>query len=364
MTLGLTIPNEKSYEQKTAWVYLINLGFYFIPLYFMHGQWLNITIAILLLVPFIIGYFWAYNCSKERALKPIGLMFVTAIASSFVSSGAISLFSFCCFFIGFFYSLRTAILSFIGLSILLLVIDISMDYTGYFFTFYGMGICLGVGVFGVIEQNRQRIKRQQQQSKDEVANLATALERERIGRDLHDVMGHHLAAIALKAELADKLIASGKIDLAQQQIHQVSVITRDCLSQTRHTVSGYKHQGLTHTLNTLANTLRDNAIAVSIEGTFPKLSELIESQISLLLTELINNTIKHSHATHCTLRIEQSPNCLKINFIENVPVKTITKGNGLTGIQERVTLLHGTIDYQLIPHYKVSIQLPLSESVR
>ncbi|MGX9463210.1 sensor histidine kinase [Shewanella sp. A14] len=364
MTSCLSSNYEKSYEQKTAWVYLINLGFYFIPLYFMAGQWLKISIAIALLVPFIISYFWAYNSPKEHVLKPIVLMVVTAITSSFFSSGAISLFSFCCFFIGLFYSLRTAILSFLVLSILLFVIDIIMDYPSYFFTFYGMGICLGVGVFGVIEQNRQRIKRQQQQSKDEIANLATALERERIGRDLHDVMGHHLAAIALKAELADKFIASGKIDLAQQQIHQVSVITRDCLSQIRHTVSNYKHQGLTHTLNTLANTLRDNAIAVSIEGTFPKLSELMESQISLLLTELINNTIKHSQATHCTLHIEASQGWLKLNFIENAPVKAISEGNGLTGIQERITLLHGIINYQLIPHYKVSIQLPLSEPVQ
>ena len=112
MTSCLSSNNEKSYEQRTAWVYLINLGFYFIPLYFMGGQWLKITIAIGLLVPFIIGYFWAYNSSKEQALKPIGLMFFTAIASSFVSSGAISLFSFCCFFVGFFYSLRHCYIEF------------------------------------------------------------------------------------------------------------------------------------------------------------------------------------------------------------------------------------------------------------
>ncbi|QDE29780.1 histidine kinase [Shewanella polaris] len=362
MTICLSSNNEKSYEQKTAWVYLINLGFYFIPLYFMGDQWLTITLAILLLIPFIIGYFWAYNNSTEQAFKPILLMLFIAIISGFLTSGAISLFSFCCFFIGFFYSLRTAILSFIGISLLLLAIDLWVGYPGYFFTFYGMGICLGVGVFGVIEQKRQQIKRQQQQSKDEVTHLATALERERIARDLHDVMGHHLASIALKAELADKLISAGKTEQAQQQISQVSQITRDCLSQIRQTVSDYKHQRLSQTLKTLTQTLRDKSIAVTIKGQCPKLNELTESQLCLMLTELVNNTIKHSQADHCTILTQTTTDKVLLQYMENRAVKVLTEGNGLKGIKERAALLNGDVQFQLSPQFVVSITLPLIES--
>jgi two-component system sensor histidine kinase DesK len=362
MTSYLSSNNEKSYEQKNAWVYLINLGFYFIPLYFMRDQWLKIAMSVALLVPFIIGYFWAYNSSKEHALKPIGLMFLTAIASSFVSSGAISLFSFFCFFIGFFYSRRTAILSLFGISVLLFSINFIVDYQAYYFAFYGTGLCLVVGLFGVIEQNRQRIKRQQQQSKDEITHLATALERERIGRDLHDIMGHHLAAIALKAELADKLISGGKTEQAQQQISQVSQITRDCLSQIRQTVTDYKHQGLVQTLNTLAQILRDKTIAVTLAGQWPKLNELTESQLSLMLTELVNNTIKHSQATNCTILTQVEQNRLVIQYVENSAVTAFTEGNGLKGIKERAALLHADVQYQLSPQFVVSITLPLAES--
>ena len=78
MTSGLTHNKQKSFEQKTAWVYLINLGFYFIPLFFMDGQWLKITLAVALLVPFVFGYFWAYNNTKEQAHKPILLMLLVA----------------------------------------------------------------------------------------------------------------------------------------------------------------------------------------------------------------------------------------------------------------------------------------------
>jgi two-component system sensor histidine kinase DesK len=282
-------------------------------------------------------------------------MLVTAIASGFLTSGAISLFSFCCFFIGFFYSLRTAILSFIELSILLVSIDLWMGYSGYLFTFYGMGICFGVGVFGVIEQNRQQIKRQQLQSKDEITHLATALERERIARDLHDVMGHHLASIALKAELADKLISAGKTEPAQQQISQVSQITRDCLSQIRQTVTDYKHQGL-------AQTLRDKAIGITLAGQWPKLNELTESLLSLMLTERANNTIKHSNAEQCTILTQVERNRHMIQYFENSAVKKFTEGNGLKGIKERATLLHADVQSQLSPQIVVTITLLLAES--
>ncbi|GGP56827.1 two-component sensor histidine kinase [Shewanella algicola] len=361
MTSCLSPNNEKSYEQKTAWVYLINLGFYFIPLFFMDGQWLKITLAVALLIPFVIGYFWAYNNSTEHAYKPILFMLIIAIAAGWLTSGAISLFSFCCFFIGFFYSLRTAILSFIGISVLLLTINLWVGYSGYYFTFYGMGICLGVGVFGVIERKRQQIKRQQQQSNDEITQLATSLERERIARDLHDVMGHHLASIALKAELADKLISAGKTEQAQLQINQVSQITRDCLSQIRHTVTDYKHQGISQTTHTLSQMLRDKSIAVTIEGQWPKLNNLAESQLCLMLTELVNNTLKHSKTDHCKMAIQTIDNQLQLQYIENTSIKSLTEGNGLKGIRERAALLHADVQYQFSPQFIVTINLPLTE---
>ncbi len=361
MTSGLTHNKQKSFEQKTAWVYLINLGFYFIPLFFMDGQWLKITLAVALLVPFVFGYFWAYNNTKEQAHKPILLMLLVAVTSGFLTSGSMSLFSFCCFFIGFFYSKRTVILGYIAISLLLLTINIIVGYSGYFFTFYGMGICLIVGLLGVIEQHRQRIKRQQQQSKDEITQLATSLERERIARDLHDVMGHHLASIALKAELADKLISAGKTEQAQLQINQVSQITRDCLSQIRQTVTDYKHQGLSQTTRTLSQMLRDKSIAVTIEGQWPKLTNLAESQLCLMLTELVNNTLKHSQADHCTIAIQTVDNQLQLQYIENSPIKHLTEGNGLKGIKERAALLHADVQYQLNPQFIVTITLPLTE---
>ena len=351
---------EKSYEQKTAWVYLLNLGFYFIPLFFMQGQWLNIIVALLILVPFIFGYFWAYNSTTQKAHYPITLMLTCAIVATPFTSGTISLFSFVCFFIGFFYTLRTAILGFLAIFLLLFALNQVVNIEGYYFAFYGMGISLGVGIFGIIEQNRQRIKRQHKRSQDEITQLATALERERIARDLHDIMGHNLSSIALKAELAGKLLHANQLDLAQTQLSQLAEIARDSLSQIRQTVSNYKHKGLQACLPTLVQSLRDQGMEVNVEGDTPSSTELIESQLALILTEAVNNCLKHSHAERVSLIFAQDENNIHLSLSQNTAAKEITEGNGLKGMRERVDLLNGTFEYQTTPVFTINITLPNS----
>jgi len=349
---------EKSYEQKTSWVYLLNLGFYFIPLFFMQGQWVNITIALALLIPFIGGYFWAYNSTTDNAIYPISLMLACAIIGSPFTSGTISLFSFVCFFIGFFYPLKTTVMSFICICILLFALNGVVDTVGYFFAFYGMGISIGVGAFGVIEQNRQRIKRQQKRSQDEIASLATALERERIARDLHDIMGHNLSSIALKAELASKLLIANQTDQAQIQLNQLSDIARESLSQIRQTVSNYKHKGLSACLPALSQSLRDKGMEVTIEGETPVLAELAESQLALILTELFHNCLKHSTAERVQLTFSDESTENIITFTQNTQVNNVIEGNGLKGIRERIGLLNGSINYQCSPEFSLTICLP------
>ncbi|WP_394498013.1 hypothetical protein [Shewanella sp. ENK2] len=81
---------EKAYKQKTAWVYLLNLIFYFIPIWFMRDDVMRVSISLLLLIPFLYGYFWAYKSSQAKAIYPISLMISTAVIASLFTSGGIS----------------------------------------------------------------------------------------------------------------------------------------------------------------------------------------------------------------------------------------------------------------------------------
>lgn len=358
-TTNSAIHPERAYKQKTAWVYLLNLIFYFIPIWFMKDDWSRISISLLLIVPFLYGYFWAYKSSPSQAKYPIGLMIMTASIATAFTTGSISFFSFAGFFIGFFYSLRTAIMSFILISGWLWLLDYMIGYEAYYFPLYGMLITFVVGLFGVVEHNNERIRRQQRQSNDEIANLATALERERIARDLHDIMGHNLSSIALKAQLAEKLVETGELTLAKQHVQELADIARNSLSEIRQTVSNYKHKGLEDTVNQLCNLLRQKGIEVHIDGQLPELTPLQESQLGLMLTELVNNMVKHSHASQCLISYQTTDNQLDCCLSDNSSTKAIKEGNGLKGIRERVAFLDGQFTYDIDDGYRFTISLPL-----
>ncbi|WP_144212136.1 sensor histidine kinase [Shewanella donghaensis] len=361
-TTNSAIHPERAYKQKTAWVYLLNLIFYFIPIWFMKDDWVQVAVSLFLIMPFLYGYFWAYKSSASQAKYPLALMLMTASIATVFTTGSISFFSFAGFFIGFFYSLRTAIISFILISGWLWLLDYMIGYEAYYFPLYGMLITFVVGLFGVVEHNNERIRRQQRQSNDEIANLATALERERIARDLHDIMGHNLSSIALKAQLAEKLVEAGELILAKQHLQELADIARNSLSEIRQTVSNYKHKGLEETVNQLCSLLRHKGIEVHIDGQLPELTPLQESQLGLMLTELVNNMVKHSHASQCLLQYQITDNQLDCSLSDNSSTKAIEEGNGLKGIRERVELLDGKFTYDTEDGYRFTISLPLQSS--
>jgi two-component system sensor histidine kinase DesK len=349
-------------DKKYAWVYLINLVFYFIPLYFMPLDPFKLGLSLAAIIPFIACYFWAYNSSSQKAIYPIVAMVLLACMVTPLTSGSLSFFSFTGFFIGFFYPIKRALLGFVAISLILLGLNIALGFEHYLFTLYGMMIVLAVGVFGVMERNRQHIKRQQQQSKDEIHSLATMLERERIARDLHDIMGHSLSSIALKAELADKLLAANRVDMARQQLQELTLIARESLTQVRDTVSHYKHKGLEASLFHLAQTLRDKGILVQRQGELPELEANMEGQLILILTEWASNLLKHSHAHHCSICFEQQGDHLVLIMEDDAKAEAIEEGNGIKGMRERVTALGGEFSYQTQDHYRFSIKLPLAST--
>lgn len=349
-------------EKKYAWVYLINLVFYFIPLYFMPLEPIKLSLVLAALVPFIGCYFWAYNSTSQKAIYPIVAMIILACLVTPLSSGSLSFFSFCGFFIGFFYSLKRAFAGFIAISIILLGLNIIVGFEHHMFVLYGMLIVFAVGVFGVMERRRQQLKRQQQQSRDEIHSLATMLERERIARDLHDIMGHSLSSIALKAELADKLVAANQLDLARQQLQELCLIARESLTQVRDTVSSYKHKGLDSSLSPLLQSLRDKGITVQLEGDIPKLDTNTEGQLILILTEWVSNMLKHSQAQHCCIHFSQQGTELEIIMEDDAKALPLNEGNGIKGIRERVNALGGTFSYQTQAHYRFCVRLPLTDA--
>ncbi|MDP5138711.1 histidine kinase [Rheinheimera baltica] len=350
-------------ESKLSWIYLINLVFYFIPLFVMRfAIWEYLSMAAALML-FLLCYFWAYRCQSNELHWPIAGIVLVASLITPVNSGSIAMFAYAGFFIGFAYSLTRYLLLMALMFALLVVLDISLNIEWQLFLIMGLPIVLGVSLLGRAEQAKLRHRIAGRQSEDEIKQLATMVERERIGRDLHDILGHTLSSIILKADLAEKLLARQHTDAAQQQLYELSQIARDALSQVRQSVSGYKHSGLTAEVAKLLNRLRDAGFQAELQGEVPQLDSRRETALILALTELVTNVMRHSKGEHCQLTFVTQHNSLEICINDNGRCETIIEGNGLRGLRERLAAIGGSLTTQHINGFSAAIQLPLQESV-
>lgn len=344
-------------ESKLSWVYLINLIFYFIPLLsvrFAVWQYLSMAAALLL---FLVCYFWAYRSRRSDMHWPIaGIILVAALITP-VNPGAISMFAYAGFFIGFAYPLKRFALLMALLIALLVVLKLTLTIHWNLFLVMGVPIVLAVGFLGRAEQAKQRHRLAERKSEDEIKQLATMVERERIGRDLHDILGHTLSSIILKADLAEKLLARQQIDTAQQQLTELSQIARDALSQVRQSVSGYKHQGLAAEVHKLLGRLRDAGFQAELSGVIPQLDSRRETALILALTELVTNVIRHSNGDSCSLHFIQQGETLTVNLSDNGQSDEFKEGNGITGMRERLAAIGASLALQQQSGFTASIQL-------
>ena len=345
-------------DDKWSWVYLINLVFYLVPLFYLPLSVWQIVIAVSVLLVFIGCYFWAYRVQTARMYRPVLVMLVLAIGVTPINPGSISLFAYIGFFLGFAWPWRQAIVAVAAVLLIMVALNTWQDFKGPFFLLYGGVLLLAVAGFGVLERHRQIRLRQQQRSQEEISQLAQMVERERIARDLHDIMGHSLSSIVLKADLAKALLKAGKVEDAAQHLTELAQVARDSLSQVRQTVSGYKHKGLLAEVSTLAQRLREHGFAVTLEGEVPKLAAREETALILVLTELVTNILRHSKGDSCRICFREQDEGWLMEVADNGEVKSLGFGNGLTGVTERLNALQAKLDYQLDAGCQLKIWLP------
>jgi two-component system, NarL family, sensor histidine kinase DesK len=173
----------------------------------------------------------------------------------------------------------------------------------------------------------------------ELARLVAENERIRIARDLHDLLGHSLTTITVKAGLARRL---GSADPARavQQIAEVEELSRQALADVRAAVSSYRDVTLVGELARGRELLRAAGIAADL----PTATEVVDPSHSELLgwalREGFTNVVRHAHATTCAVRL--SPGGVEIT--DDGVGSAAPPGNGLRGLRERVLAVGGSVD--------------------
>jgi two-component system sensor histidine kinase DesK len=177
----------------------------------------------------------------------------------------------------------------------------------------------------------------------EVEHLARLAERERIARDLHDLLGHTLSVIVLKSELAAKL-ASRDPERAAREIREVEAVAREALQEVRGAVQGYRSMGLSSELARAATVLRDAGLEVESKYEPAPLSPVEESVLSLVLREAVTNILRHAQATRCEILAGLSNAAFELQVADNGRGGAAPAGSGLLGMRERIEALGGSLD--------------------
>lgn len=180
-------------------------------------------------------------------------------------------------------------------------------------------------------------------SQEDIEHLTREAERERIARDLHDVLGHTLSSIALKSELAEKLLPNDP-DRARKEMQEVAVSARRALSEVRQTVTGYRSGNLASELSLARHALE----AADIEPDLPdRWSEGMDRQqenvICLVLREAVTNVVRHAGARRCRVRLNQREGRWLLSVEDDGHGWNGRFGNGLEGMRERLQLLGGEL---------------------
>jgi two-component system, NarL family, sensor histidine kinase DesK len=179
-------------------------------------------------------------------------------------------------------------------------------------------------------------------STEEIMRLATLAERERIGRDLHDLLGHTLSVVALKSELARKLI-DRDLNAARNEISEVERVARDALSQVRNAVSGIRTTALSAELLAATALLEAQGLKVKCETEHVKLPHDRETALALSLREAATNIRRHSGASGVTIRVRNESTAVVVEVADDGRGGKIVPGNGLNGMRERLDTVGGTL---------------------
>jgi two-component system sensor histidine kinase DesK len=352
------MPNQCEFHYG-AYIWLAYLSMFYTSLYFSHPIKNSLSYAIIGTLLFLVVYFNAYNTTARKIKWNILAILIIASFLTVLTPGASVFFvyaaSFCCM-LG---STKKAFLALIFICIWIIILVAVFNYTPYFYI-PALAFSIMIGGLNIYQHDIELKRKELILSQGEVRHLARISERERIARDLHDLIGHTFSIITLKAELASKLIHKDP-DKAQKEVKELEEISRQALKQVREVVTGYRSSDLNTELAHAKYVLESNDI--NFQYTFENMAidDGINKELAIILKELITNILKHAQAKQVKATIKLINNSIILTVEDDGIGFTANDKNGFghKGIQERVLKLSGDFLHSSSPNTLLTIKIPV-----
>lgn len=330
MYLGLMV-FDPLFRQVSAWEWAVTVG------------------GIVVFLPL---YFRAWRTPGRRKLIWIAAIAALGVVVAPFNFGAFGYHIYAAALLAHSFRPRVALQ---GLGLLLALVAVQswgMGLPNYFWIF-GSVFTLIVGVGQIYYGERTRQNARLRRTQEEVERLAKTAERERIARDLHDLLGHTLSLVTLKAELAARL-ARKDPERAEQEMREVERIAREALAEVRQAVSGYRTADLATARVQAELALEVAGVHLEWQEDPPQgrrpVSDLPpqhEHVLALALREAVTNVVRHARALTCRVSISRDDQRVVLEVADDGrgSREAVASGSGLAGMRERVAALGGTVEH-------------------
>ncbi len=170
--------------------------------------------------------------------------------------------------------------------------------------------------------------------------LAVTAERDRVARDVHDVLGHSLTVVTVKAQLAERLVEADP-ERARAELVEVQQLARQALAEIRATVRGLRSTALEDELLVAADALASAGIAADLPDDPEVLDPRHRTTAAWALREAVTNVVRHSGAGHCEVVL--APGAIEVRD-DGAGVASAPEGGGLRGLRERAAAGGGSLE--------------------
>ena len=232
---------------------------------------------------------------------------------------------------------------------------------------------VGVGLLLVLMRDLRMRNLELSEARAELALTAVAAERERFARDLHDLLGHSLSVIAIKAELAGRLMGLDD-ERAATEVADVERVARESLREVRQAVSGYRQPTLEKELEGARVALSAAGIEAEFDRAPVTLDPDVEAVLAWAVREGATNVIRHSGARHCSVTVKAGLADAAVEVVDDgagaaesngAGSGSSYSGNGIAGLGERAEQLRGRIEAGRLPDghgFRLAVSIPVASA--
>ena len=358
MTLG---ERRRWLRGDSPWPWLAYLGIYFFPWFVRAPRAEELWLTAAILPAFLFLYFRGFGLNDRRTLPYVAGLAFLAFAGVQIMGTSIVFLSYAAALTGFVrpkaLALRTLAALVAAIAVMWLVADLPIR-----FMLPSIFFAVTTGLSCMISAESAAREDALIASQATVERLAKLSERERIARDMHDLLGHQLSIVAVKADLALKLVERDPA-AAAGELQDIQTMARNALTEVRAAVDDLKLASVAVEIESARRALDASDVRLITDAQIGAIPQHLERPIALIIREAVTNVVRHAAAQRCWLTLRLQRDDLVLAIRDDGAGGVAQEGHGLAGIRERVRELGGRFTLQSANGTQLQAEFPVHRGV-